>query len=258
MLSHRKYCTKALSSILACSALLIGGCSDSDSDSDPNDASPPSFEGVTSVSASGGTNLLVEWNAATDDSTSAANMRYRIFASLSPTDTGVARTTVTGSTSAKVVYLEPGNTYYVTVEAVDEAGNTNDNSTQEMATTNSEVSLALDVQPVLQAACATSGCHDAAEQLHGVDMSSAAQTHATLVDVENHHCGGAGALRVASGGGLTAIANSQLLNLVNWESATPCQEANGNVIQMPAGGAELDHEFIHILEHWIEAGAPNN
>ena len=245
-----------LSYTLVSSILFVSACS-----TDDPDTTPPVFSGVESATASGGTNIIVTWSAASDDTTPTSEIRYQIYASLDATNKGLVRETVTGVTSHKLIYLEPASNYFITVEAVDNAGNSNDNSAQVSASTDAEVSLSLDIQPVLEAACATAGCHDSATQLHEVNLSSASATYATLIDVPIHHCGGQGALRVASGGGVTAVESSQLLNILDWESTTPCIENGGTMaIQMPPpdSGQELDHEFVHILEHWITDNAPNN
>ena len=246
---------QAVTYAILCSALAVGGCSSSSSDPAPADTTAPTFNGVLTATASGGTNIIATWDAASDDTTPAGDIEYRIYASLDMTDKGTVRDSVVGVTSHTVKYLEPGMTYYITVEAVDEAGNSNSNNAQLSDTTDAEVSLQFDIQPTLQAACATSGCHDAATQLHGVNLSTASATYDTLVGIDNHHCGGTGAKRVVAGD----AANSQILNILDWESTTPCIMNGGTEpLQMPEGGAELDHEFVHFFEHWIADGALNN
>ncbi|KPJ94508.1 MAG: hypothetical protein AMJ53_05135 [Gammaproteobacteria bacterium SG8_11] len=244
---------QAIPYVILCSTIAVGACSSS-SDPAPADSTAPTFNGVTTATASGGTNIVVTWDAASDNTTSASDIEYRIYASLDMNDKGTVRDSVVGVTSHTVKYLEPGMTYFITVEAVDEAGNSNSNNAQLSDTTDAEVSLQYDIQPTLQAACATSGCHDAATQSHGANFSSASATYASLVDVDNHHCGGIGAKRVVAGD----AANSQILNILDW-GLTPCIVNGGTAaLQMPEGGAELDHEFIHFFEHWITDGAQNN
>lgn len=253
---------RKLPHLLYLSILIIPACSNNDDTTSAKpDNSPPVFAGVESVTAFGGSNVDVSWSPASDDISVASNIRYQIYASLDPVNKGLVKDSVTGVSAHRVKYLDPANTYYITVEAVDEAGNGNDNSAQLSVDTGAEVTLSEDLQATLEAACATAGCHDAATQLHEVNLSSASASYSALVDIPIHHCGGQGALRVASGGGVAAVQASQLLNILDWESTTPCIENTGTAaIQMPPpdSSQELDHEFVHLIEHWIDAGAKNN
>lgn len=88
-------------------------------------------------------------------------------------------------------------------------------------TTN--VTFAATIKPVLDARCATAGCHAGAATT-GIDLS----THS-------------GAAAVASSG--------QLLDAIN---------QNGQAAAMPQGQPKLDDCTIAKITKWVNDGAPNN
>jgi hypothetical protein len=111
------------------------------------DNTVPTFAGVQSVTNVAGaspipqTSLLASWNAASDDATTAANMRYDVCWAASPAGcTGasfVALQTVTGTTSYQIGGLSPNKAYNVVVRARDENNNSNslNNNVQVAGTT---------------------------------------------------------------------------------------------------------------------------
>ena len=78
------------------------------------DNTPPTAPGTISSSLSG-TTALISWNAATDNSGAVAGYRYQI--------NGGAWTLVPSGTSVSLTGLTAGQTYTVTVQAQDAAGN---------------------------------------------------------------------------------------------------------------------------------------
>jgi hypothetical protein len=90
------------------------------------DKTPPVFGGATGISGATSTTLSVNWVAATDDVTAQSKIKYQIC--ISKTATGcngagfTADATVTGLTTYQFTSLTPLTTYYVRVQAQDEAG----------------------------------------------------------------------------------------------------------------------------------------
>lgn len=98
------------------------------------DTQAPEFSGLESVSPASSTSLQLSWQAATDNVTADADIKYRICYSTAAGECSAsfessAEATGTGHT---VTGLTAGNTYYFIVRAVDGAGNT-DNNTVEKA-----------------------------------------------------------------------------------------------------------------------------
>jgi hypothetical protein len=126
----------ALTALLVVALAAMTGCSQpvgsgNESDDDANDDStPPTFSGLSSVSANGLTRATLTWEPATDDTTAPEDLVYEIWqASLDTIDTTTAPvlTTDAGETSAEVVV--PGyREQFFLVQAVDEAGNRDGNS----------------------------------------------------------------------------------------------------------------------------------
>jgi hypothetical protein len=97
------------------------------------DTTAPSFAGATNVSGATDTELTVNWNAASDNVTSAANLEYRICRTTTAAGCSgasfSATQTVTGVTSYQFTSgLLPNTTYYFVVRAFDQAGLTDGNS----------------------------------------------------------------------------------------------------------------------------------
>lgn len=89
----------------------------------------PTFAGASSVTGVTYKNATVNWAAASDDYTTAANMRYAICVTQSNGGCNdaafVAAATVTNQTSYSFTNLIPNSAYYFVVRAEDEAGNFN-------------------------------------------------------------------------------------------------------------------------------------
>ncbi|MBX3128865.1 MAG: fibronectin type III domain-containing protein [Polyangiaceae bacterium] len=95
------------------------------------DTTPPTFAGATSVSGATITSLQVNWNQATDDTTSHANMSYLVCWSTNSTtcaNSFSAMATVVGGLNYTAVNLVPNTTYYFVVRARDAFNNTETNT----------------------------------------------------------------------------------------------------------------------------------
>lgn len=97
--------------------------------------------------------------------------------------------------------------------------------------------------------CALGSCHDSVAPAEGLDLSSAAASHSTMVGVQaNQLFNNAPILLVPTNGDSNA---SYLLKKV--------QGANGiQGSRMPLNSGLLCQEKIDAIQAWIESGAPNN
>ncbi|MEM9695485.1 MAG: fibronectin type III domain-containing protein, partial [Myxococcota bacterium] len=100
------------------------------------DNTPPVFGGVTSATAGGSSELVVSWDAATDDLTQPQGMSYAIYViegdvatndQLVPSESNPFALSEFGATSATIVMPKQETTYTVAVRAVDAAGNSDTN-----------------------------------------------------------------------------------------------------------------------------------
>lgn len=134
-----------------------------------SDGEPPTFAGVvTSVPDSKSIDLT--WAEAADNQTLKKDIRYRVYASLTPGNEDFANPIAVSppgvpgmsvAASNLILVKTTGNVsntdYYLVVRAADGAGNVDDNKIEVHVTTL--VSFADDVQPVFTAKCALAGCH---------------------------------------------------------------------------------------------------
>lgn len=137
--SPKKTALRLAGCALPALTLLLGSCSDSDSPANPGgadnvDSSPPAAVSDLSVSESGATSLLVSWTAVGDDSLSGTAAFYdlRYGAELLSEETWEEAQRAEGEPqpgppgtpeSMRVGGLEPGMAYWLSVRAVDSAGN---------------------------------------------------------------------------------------------------------------------------------------
>ncbi len=93
-----------------------------------NADNPPTFAGIGGVSSVTYDSATVTWSAATDDYTTAANMRYEVCLTTSSNGcsggafVAVSGTPVTGVLSFGLTGLNPATTYYAVVRAENQAG----------------------------------------------------------------------------------------------------------------------------------------
>lgn len=124
----------------SCLALSLAACGDDVTGGETSgftDEQAPDFGGVTVVTPRGTDALDLEWNAATDNISSADEISYRVYLA---TESGAhdfstpAVETTPGQTSASVDGLTDGQAYYVIVHAVDEFGNEDANNVERVGT----------------------------------------------------------------------------------------------------------------------------
>lgn len=103
------------------------------------DTTPPSFEGLSSLTVNSSSKITLGWTAATDDGTPASQMNYLIYQGASASEVLAMTTptyTTTEVTSYQVRNLNQGGTYYFLVRAQDSSGNKDNNTVTRNGTAN--------------------------------------------------------------------------------------------------------------------------
>ena len=103
------------------------------------DTTPPTFNGVSSSTVAGTSEIDLSWSEATDDVDPNSAIFYRIYRSNKPGNEDYDNPTYTtdaGVTSYRAIGLSCGTTYYFVVRAVDTSGNEDLNTNEISATTN--------------------------------------------------------------------------------------------------------------------------
>jgi len=111
--------------------------------------------------------------------------------------------------------------------------------------TPQQVSFATQVQPILTASCAVSGCHNSATVANKELNLSAGASYASLVGVASAEC--AATKRVAPGSPSTSYLMWKL------QGTGPCFSGS----KMPKTGS-LSAANLALISDWIANGAPNN
>jgi parallel beta-helix repeat protein len=99
----------------------------------PVDAVPPTFAGLHFTSVISISSTTLNWDPATDNASTAANITYLVYQSTTPGGevfTAPTYTVPAGATSFGVANLIPGTTYYFVVRAMDQAGNIDTNTAE--------------------------------------------------------------------------------------------------------------------------------
>lgn len=139
------------------------------------DNSAPAFSGVTSATGVDSNTIRVCWDAATDDQTPAAALRYEVFESAAPGGQNYgqpAQHAVVGEVCVDVATGPNVNLCFV-VRASDRRGNRDNNTVQLCAGTPNaacSVEYPTQIQPILAARCAH--CHSGVNPPRHLDLSS--------------------------------------------------------------------------------------
>ena len=103
------------------------------------DITTPTFAGIKSATAVGTSEIIVSWEAASDNVTSSGNMVYLIYEAALESDVFTNPThieqTMPGATQRIFVDKNPGRTFYFGIRASDEAVNLDPNTVVKAATT---------------------------------------------------------------------------------------------------------------------------
>lgn len=113
--------------------------------------------------------------------------------------------------------------------------------------TGGGATFAADVQPILTANCALSGCHAGTSPQQGMNLA-AGQAYLNIVSVQSMEV--PSLFRVAPG----QPDSSYLVHKIQGTQAS----VGGGGSQMPLGGAPLSQEQIDTIRAWISDGAKNN
>ncbi|MGD2134623.1 MAG: hypothetical protein PVF27_00610 [Gemmatimonadales bacterium] len=112
---------------------------------------------------------------------------------------------------------------------------------------NGAPTLSGDVQPILTANCALSGCHAGSSPAQGMNLAEG-QTHQNTVDVPSSEA--AGVDRIEPG----QPDESYLVHKIQGTQTS----VGGSGSRMPLGGNPLTQEQIDLIRAWIADGAGNN
>jgi len=112
---------------------------------------------------------------------------------------------------------------------------------------NGPPTLSGDVQPILTASCAFSGCHGGASPAQGMSLV-AGQTFANTVNVPANELASMDRIEP------NQPDQSYLVRKIEGTQAA----AGGSGARMPLGGAALSQSDIDTIRGWITAGALNN
>jgi alpha-tubulin suppressor-like RCC1 family protein len=108
---------------------------------------PPTFIGLKSALADSNNSIILQWESATDETTSKSNIIYLICESQTQgeclTSFKTKYKSPSGATSFKVEGLLPMNKYYYVVRSMDESGNTDSNLFEKLAGTFTASSISV-------------------------------------------------------------------------------------------------------------------
>lgn len=213
------------------------------------DSTPPTFAGAATATALGATVVELTWEPATDDVSPAEEISYNVYMAEASGEQDFGTPVVTtpgGATSALVTRLRPSVTYFFVVRAVDRALNEEQNTVELQATTDDDVFFPQDIQPILTASCAVSGCHSGAAPAQELDLSEG-KAHGSLFEVQSVQCLESDMrLRVTPGNPDASYLIDKLRNR---------NICGIETLRMPRDADPLPEETIQLIEQWITEGA---
>ena len=212
-----------------------------------SDSSPPTFAGVSSITNITANNVDLNWAAAVDDQTDAAEIVYDVYegTSAGSENFGVPPkvTSAPGATSITLTNLQPATTLYWVVRARDKAGNEDTNTAEMSAMTH--VSFSLNVQPILTQHCAVVGCHVPGNPPLG-QILSAGFAYSNIVNVQSQE--------VPT---IKRVAPSDLSSSYLYKKIEGAQTV-GEIMPPPSTNDVLQASDKNIIMSWITEGALNN
>jgi len=242
--------------LIGASALSLASCGGDDTTavapSGP-DTTPPNVS-VPTIETAGSQSIIISWPAATDNVSASNAIIYHIYKSDTSgnQDFSIApdASTLKGETRIKFAldssYIN-NTEYFFVVRAEDEAGNEDSNVLESSFVKAGPVSFSNDIQPIFDATCVTSKCHDAATPAAGLDLT----TNNALANLVNQPSTECAPERLIVDGSKSPD-NSYLVNKI-----TGLSICGGS--QMPIGnGNKLSPEQIAAIKNWIWDGAAFN
>ncbi len=210
-----------------------------------DDATPPVFGGLTTVTEVTTTSAKLTWTAASDDKTPVGEIVYDIYDSATATGFDYAAppkaSSPKGATSMTLTGLSPASKHFIVVRARDLAGNHDANTTSKPADTL--VSFSINVQPLFTASCATGTCH------RGISPA------AGLLLIEGSAYSNTVNVLAVSGGGLDRVEPGQSANSYLYKKVIGLA---GTIMPPPESGIVLTQDQKDMLKAWMDQGALNN
>lgn len=216
-----------------------------------DDATAPTFAGIDAISFDAAARTAkLTWLAATDDRTPAANIAYAVYQR-----TGLAQydferplqITSANVLSVDLTGLKSNTSYAWVVRARDEAFNEDANLQEKSGITN--VSYALDVQPIFVKSCAVVGCHISSLPAGGLSLSNAV-AYESIVNAD--------ASQRPPGVTKRVDPNSTTTSYLLRKTQAVSGQIFGSPMPAPGTGNTLSDEEKGALLKWVEQGAPKN
>ncbi len=222
----------------------------------PIDTTPPTFAGLTSISAITAASLTLNWQPATDIEIPIVYLVYEATAAGGEDFTmPPALTTMGGATSAMLTGLASSSTFYFVVRARDAADNVDDNVVELSASTG--VSFATDVQAIFSQHCAVPMCH-VANGTPGGPILIPGMAYSKIYQVGSAECPDPPATLPASCAQpydlITPGSPSNSYLYLKISGSPPI----GSMMPPATTGDSLSPTEIATIMNWIESGAPND
>ena len=216
---------------------------------------PPTFAGIILPSFTGdpaARTATLSWAAATDPATTADKMFYDVYESQTMGGEDFtkppATTSMQGALTITLTGLPPNATVYFVVRARDLDGNHDSNVVEASLSTN--VSFALNVQPIFSDDCGVVGCHVPGSPTGGLILA-AGFAYAQLVNVAAPE---QPTLNFVTP---TDPTDSYLAVKINYNGLFSTK-GKGTLMPAPSTGSTLSAAEINTIANWIAQGAANN
>jgi len=228
---------------------------------------PPSFDGINGFQPDPvARTVTISWVAGMDSQTPPFDLVYEVYEATTPGgenfDGPPLASTPPGATSITVQDLPAGTTLYFVVRAQDLDGEQDSNTIERSFTTN--LSFALNVQPIFTQNCGVVGCHVPGNPTGGLILAPGFAYGATVgvpagegtsLPVDG---GTASYSYVSPGSPLTSFLNLKINAglLANLQATTT--KSVGSVMPAPGTGTTLTQGELDTIASWITQGALNN
>jgi Fibronectin type III domain len=214
-----------------------------------NDSTPPTFGGITGVTNISSTTLDLQWTAATDDHSAAADIVYDVYESATKGGeiyTKPTAVSAAGATTVTLSGLASNTLLYFVVRARDKAGNETTNIEEQSATTF--VSFANDIQAgIFDVHCTASACHSGINPASKQNLTEG-QAYNNIVNVNQYET-------ASDSKTYKRILPGDAANSYMYMKITADPRITGQ--QMPASNESIS-ALIPTLKNWIVQGAKNN
>jgi hypothetical protein len=211
------------------------------------DTVPPSFAGITTLTAISPTSVRAAWAPAADDADPPDILRYNAYVALAAGGQdfeAIAATSAPGASEMDITGLAPDTEHFVVVRAVDTGDNEDTNAVEASATT--PVSYSLNVRPILtrtdMGGCTRADCHVPPNP----DGNLSLDTYEGLIRGGLHRNPG------------TVVPGDGKGSYIMWRTDQSNPNYQRLLPRMPQGGRALPEASLRQLERWIDQGAMDN